>query len=285
MTSQINCYSCSLSLSLPYGPASFMFSPMTLSTEMMPHSFTFTTFFRTSDQSIHRSVHPLHSESPVNEETIKTSPASPHMDYAYVPNERPSEDFENSRESRGPTGKTKTKRMPRRGIRYPEPNMPHAHTMLEPVTPTMQEHPFALSPPFPWAVYVRVSKTKFFANEREHEKNTKGRTKRSLYWIQPQTDAWRDLLLLLPQTPLLVPHAMPASLPPLDVGFDAADVERSFPVLEMGLRTSLFCAKLKPNGEGEGVFERLLLRIALVAWVWAGRVPIGATPLGADVLA
>ena len=86
-------------------------------------------------------------------------------------------------------------------------------------------------------------------------------------WTQPQTDAWRDLLLLLPQTPLPVPHAMPASLLPLDVGFDAADVDRSFPLLEIGLRTSLFCAKLKPKGEGEGVFERLLLRIALVAWL------------------
>ena len=35
-------------------------------------------------------------------------------------------------------------RMPRRGIGYPEPNMPHAHTMLGPVTPAMQKHPFAL---------------------------------------------------------------------------------------------------------------------------------------------
>ena len=115
-------------------------------------------------------------------------------------------------------------------------------------------------------MYVRVPKTKFFANECEHEKKYKGTNKTFANWIQPQTDAWRDLLLLLPQTPLPVPQAMPASLLPLDVGFDAADVERSFPLLEIGLRTSLFCAKLKPRGEGEGVFERLLLRIALVAW-------------------
>ena len=78
---------------------------------------------------------------------------------------------------------------------------------------------------------------------------------------------------------------MPASLLPLEVGFEAADVDRSFPLLEMGLRLSVFWAKLKPRGEWEGVVERLLLRIGLVAWLWAGRVPIGATPLGADVLA
>ena len=98
---------------------------------------------------------------------------------------------------------------------------------------------------------------------------TDGRTngRASAHSPQPQTDAWRDLLLLLPQTPLPVPHAMPASLLPLEVGFEAADVDRSFPLLEMGLRLSLFCAKPKPKGEGEGVFERLLLRMELVAWL------------------
>lgn len=84
---------------------------------------------------------------------------------------------------------------------------------------------------------------------------------------QPQTDACSDLLLLLPQTPLPVPHAMPASLLPLEVGFEAADVDRSFPLIAIGLRLSLFCAKLKPSGEGDGVFERLLLSIGLVAWL------------------
>ncbi len=59
---------------------------------------------------------------------------------------------------------------------------------------------------------------------------------------------------------------MPASLLPLDVGFEAADVDRSFPLWEIGLRLS-FCTKPKPRGEGEGVFERLLLRIELEAWV------------------
>ncbi len=57
---------------------------------------------------------------------------------------------------------------------------------------------------------------------------------------------------------------MPASLLPLDVGFEAADVDRSFPLWDIGLRLS-FCAKPKPKGEGEGVFERLLLRIGLEA--------------------
>ena len=81
---------------------------------------------------------------------------------------------------------------------------------------------------------------------------------------------------------------MAASLLPLEVGFEAADVDRSFPLLlEMGLRLSVFWAKPKPRGEWEGVVERLLVRMGLMAWLcWAGRVPIGATPmLGADVLA
>ena len=102
--------------------------------------------------------------------------------------------------------------------------------------------------------------------------------------IQPHTEAWRVLLLLLPHTPLPVPHAIPASLLPLEVGFDAAEGDRSFPLVEIGWRLSLFCPKPNPKGDGEGVFERLLFRIGLLAWIWVGRVPIGATPLGADVL-
>ena len=60
---------------------------------------------------------------------------------------------------------------------------------------------------------------------------------------------------------------MPASLAPLEVGFEAADVDRSFALFEIGLRESLFWAKPKPRGEGDGVFERLLLRIGLLAWI------------------
>lgn len=125
--------------------------------------------------------------------------------------------------------------------------MPHAHMLM---TPAMQNTPFSQ------AEYMYVAKFLRQGNEKEGT------------LAQPQTEAWRDLLLLLlPHTPLPVPHAMPASLLPLEVGFEAADVDRSFPLLELGFRLSLFCANPKPRGEGEGVFERLLFSIELVAWL------------------
>lgn len=46
----------------------------------------------------------------------------------------------------------------------------------------------------------------------------------------PQTDAWTPKGFLLPQTPLLFPHARPASLAP-EEGLEAAEVDRSLPLL------------------------------------------------------
>jgi len=61
------------------------------------------------------------------------------------------------------------------------------------------------------------------------------------------------------------------------VGLDADDVDRSL-LFELAFKLSLG-EKPYPRGDGDGA----LLTAGLEVWLWAGRVPMGATP-GAEVL-
>jgi len=108
--------------------------------------------------------------------------------------------------------------------------------------------------------------------------------------VQPQTEAWTPRVLFEPQTPPPFPHPSPtaegslaeelAAWAELD-GFEAEEVERSFP--DVAEVAPSLVEKPKLSGDGKGVVDRLF-KAGLEAWLdagWEGREPIGPIePMG-----